>query len=179
MVMSSAPAPAKPPLVYKGPTKVTTQKPLPPMPHIVQPHEKRVVKPLPPSQPIELIEGGEKSRIRLFQAVVIQNKDDMNALWARHQPGNPAPEVDFEKYTVLAVFDGQKNRVGNQVQITSVRKTDSGANVTYRVNSTGGAKPNAMVAAQPYQIVKTAKVIGSVAFAREQFSQPTGVANGK
>lgn len=177
VALSGAPSLAKPPLVYKGPIKGTSQKPLPPMPHITQKplppmphivqHEKRVAKAVLPSQPIEPVESGEKSGIRLFQAVVLQNEADLNLLWSRHKPGHPAPDIDFSKYTVLAIFDGQKNRIGDKVEITSVRKTESGANVTYRVTSIAAVKPTALVTAQPYQIVKTAKVNGSIAFARE------------
>lgn len=154
------------PLVYKGDTKLSTQKPLPPLPHIVPPPVKRVEKALAPSLPIEPLDSGEKSGIRLFQAVVVQSKADFNLLWSRHQPGNSAPEVDFDKYTVLAIFEGQKNRVGNKVQITAVRKSPGGADVSYKITNTGGGTPNAMIKTQPYQIVKTAKLTGSIAFTK-------------
>ncbi|MDZ4836373.1 MAG: protease complex subunit PrcB family protein [Candidatus Melainabacteria bacterium] len=151
----------------KGAPKTITQKPLPPMPHITQAPVKRLVKVVQPALPMEALDSGEKSGIRLFQAVVIQSKPDLDLLWSRHKPGQPAPDIDFENHTVLAVFDGQKNRAGYQVQIVSIRRTESGANVGYRVTRVGNSAASAAINVQPYAIVKTNKVVGSVAFGSE------------
>ncbi len=149
------------------PAKESGQKPLPPMPHLVQPPVKRVTKQLQPSAPMELVETGDKSGVRLYQAIVVQSKQEMDSLWSRHKPGVAAPDVDFDKYTVLAVFDGQKNVAGYQLQILAVRKTDSGAKVSYRVLKPTKGKPSVTTGTQPYQIVKTAKIDGTIAFRAE------------
>lgn len=53
--------------------------------------------------------------------------------WDAHQIGpfqTPPPDIDFENYVVIAVVLGMRDNCGYEVEITSIRETDCGVQVT-------------------------------------------------
>lgn len=72
------------------------------------------------------IDRGQQSGHQSASNQVIQTQDAWVKLWQLHRPGKQGegtlPKVDFEKETVLAVFDGTRNTGGFAVEIQSVRE---------------------------------------------------------
>lgn len=113
----------------------------------------------------EKISSGDKSGVKLFQTAVIQNKTEWDALWSRHDSKQTAPGIDFEHNTVLAVFGGQKPSAGYQIEITQVNPLKGGgASVIYRLVKPAPGKAGASVMSQPFIMIKTEKLSGSIGF---------------
>jgi len=153
---------AKPPTskpVHRAPFKHDHQA------HLAKQNVRPAGKPLPVIA-FEEIESGDKCAIKLFQTMAIQNKNDWQSVWSRHNLKNASlPDVDFEKNTVLAVFAGQKPSLGYSVKILSVqRKPDGGARVSYKITKPAPGNTAAAAISQPFHIVKADKISGSTSF---------------
>jgi len=99
---------------------------------------------------------GDKSGINSPLLTAITKKSDWKALWKQHDrmdPANPAPEVDFRKTMVIAVFIGPRSSRGYGVTIESVEEKEKEITVTYRC--TGSAGTNCAMS-QPHHLVKVA-----------------------
>lgn len=86
----------------------------------------------------------------------IQNQTDLESLWKLVYDGDaPAvPQIDFSKYEVLAVFDGQHASGGYGIRVTQVAEA-SGARKVF-VEHKGPAAPCATLQAitSPFEIIK-------------------------
>lgn len=75
--------------------------------------------------------GGNKK-----ERVVIGKGEEWQAVWAKAYanitPPPKAPDVDFSKHMVLAVFMGEKPTTGYETRITKVVKTEKGLKVYVR-----------------------------------------------
>lgn len=60
---------------------------------------------------------GQRSGIRTFHVEAVQDEAAWQALWARHNPAEPAPAVDFSSEQVAAVFLGMQTQGGYSVGI--------------------------------------------------------------
>jgi hypothetical protein len=85
---------------------------------------------------------------------VIHNGTELNQLWSYigATPGT-APNIDFTKEQVLAVFDGTHTTNGYRIQVTSVE--DANGTRTVQVTRTGPGPHCTLASAitSPYQIV--------------------------
>lgn len=60
---------------------------------------------------------GQRSGIKTFHVEAVQDEAAWKALWARHNPNEPAPAVDFTREQVAAVFLGERLSGGCSVGI--------------------------------------------------------------
>jgi hypothetical protein len=98
---------------------------------------------------------GQHSGVTQNRAVVVRCQKDWNRLWSEHDASAPAPEVDFSKESVVAVFGGRVPTAG--VRIVIVVQQDpidsSRLNVFYR-EERGSRGFSAQVESEPFAIVK-------------------------
>ena len=87
---------------------------------------------------------GDDSAIAVPKAVTVETADQWKALWIKHTAGQAqapvAPDVDFSRYNVVAVFAGNLP-AGSRVDITHLRFGRDAIRVEYHVSaaaSTGG-----------------------------------------
>lgn len=98
---------------------------------------------------------GQHSGVERARAVVVTSEAQWKAVWSEHRPSETAPEVDFSREQVVAVFAGRVATAGVRVRI--VVQPDpldaSRVNVFYREEVARGGFA-AEVLSQPYAIVK-------------------------
>lgn len=60
---------------------------------------------------------GQSSGITEMRAVAVTDADAWRKVWAEHSGGTKAPEVDFSKSSVVAVFLGERRTAGVKIEI--------------------------------------------------------------
>lgn len=109
------------------------------------------------SMPIRRIENGEHSGITSATTKTISNNTDWLSFWKQHKSGETpmpaAPNVNFEKERVVAVFAGQKSSGGYTIKIESAK--DNGKNIVLDIEQSipPSGSMTASVMTQPYEIV--------------------------
>src|SRR5262245_55799000 len=84
------------------------------------------------SLPFVTVERGVRSGVREPLPAGARTPDEWSALWARHAGRPASPPVDFDTEMVVAVFLGTRPTSGYAVEITQVRASGQGIDVTYR-----------------------------------------------
>lgn len=103
--------------------------------------------------------------------IVITNKTQWADIWSKHSakqiPAKPAPEVDFEKESVLFVALGQKRSGGFSIEIAGVDRSGGKTNILIRTHAPkpGGMQLQAITS--PFHIVAVPRITGSVTFKLE------------
>src|SRR4051812_20126566 len=117
---------------------------------------------------LKTIDKGAFGGIDKPMQVVVTNKTQWAELWQKHTankiPKPPAPDIDFNKESVILVTGGRKNTAGYSVEITDVRRTKDQTEI---VVSTKEPKPGALVAealSAPFHIVEVSRIQGEVKF---------------
>jgi hypothetical protein len=111
--------------------------------------------------PFQTIDKGDHSAIEDPLTEVYRTEVEFATFWARHKKNEweppPVPVVDFASQIVAAVFRGQKNSGGYDVEISSVDQEEAGDDDLVVNFMTSDPSPDDMVIAvmtQPYHIVK-------------------------
>jgi len=65
--------------------------------------------------------------------LVVRTQEEWTDFWAQHS-FRPAPEIDFEEYTLVAIFLGQKPNPGHSIKITRAGK-EAGKVVVHAVQT--------------------------------------------
>jgi hypothetical protein len=107
---------------------------------------------------------GQYSGIARPRAVIVTSEAQWKTLWKEHDPSEPAPDVDFSRVQVVAVFAGRTETAGVRVKIVVQRDPldSSRLNVFYHEEVSRGGF-SAEVLCQPYAIVELpADVVVSV-----------------
>ena len=124
------------------------------------------------SMPFETIEKGHSSGIDDALNGVYRTRQEFEAFWTRHRsntsPSTDAPEVDFTKQMVLAVFWGTQRSGGYALEITSVDpSSEDELVVNFLTQSPDPGDMVTMALTQPHHIIslassnKNVKFIGS------------------
>ena len=98
---------------------------------------------------------------------VVNTQKEWEHVWMKHThtaaQSNP-PQVDFSKYTVIAVFMGQYSTGGCKIRVREI--IDTGLSVIVRVERTHPGKGCIVIEAltQPYHIVMVEKISKPVIF---------------
>jgi hypothetical protein len=75
------------------------------------------------------------------QNYVIKDKGEWESLWARLFPGlserTPLPEIDFERRTLLAVFQGTQPTSGYEISIRQVVESENAVEVSVKAFAPG------------------------------------------
>jgi len=60
------------------------------------------------------------SGIKTKESLVIENNEDWQKLWKRHNQTVPVPDIDFKQCIVIAVFMGEQKTTGYGVQVSRI-----------------------------------------------------------
>ncbi|HSL23822.1 MAG TPA: protease complex subunit PrcB family protein [Vicinamibacterales bacterium] len=115
---------------------------------------------------LQTVARGTLSGIEEPRQAVVQSREDWEALWRAHAPGQIPPEVDFTRRTVLAVFLGSKMTAGFDVEITEIETRPAGATVRYRERAPAPDEMTAQVITSPFHIISVPRVAGEVTFVK-------------
>lgn len=106
---------------------------------------------------------GQYSGVRNFHTQAVQDEAAWKELWARHAPGQPVPEVQFDREQVAAVFLGQTLQAGVKVDVTvSPDPLDASRIVVFYKSVKSGRAFGATVISHPFVIVKTRRAAAVV-----------------
>jgi hypothetical protein len=111
---------------------------------------------------------GNFSGIQEATQLVVTNAAQWTEVWRKHSarkiPTEKAPEVDFEKETVIFVALGQKATGGHSAEISEVKSIDSKTEVLVKARAPrpGGIQLQAISA--PFHAVAVPKISGEVEF---------------
>jgi hypothetical protein len=84
---------------------------------------------------------------------VIYDEANLAALWASVAPGSQEPTVDFNQYTVVAVFQGQCTVMGSDVRVERVTETRSSINVRVMEYQPAARGIQPLIVTEPFQIL--------------------------
>ena len=119
---------------------------------------------------IEQWRGRPSSGETIRQRLVIRTAEQWQEVWAKanssSSPRAPAPDVDFSKHMVLAVFMGEKPNSGYRIDITRVVQTEKGLAV-HVLESDLTKEPNTgylTALTVPFHFVVVPRVDGEVVF---------------
>ncbi|MDX6768895.1 MAG: hypothetical protein SF051_05140 [Elusimicrobiota bacterium] len=117
---------------------------------------------------------GQYSGVRSFHTEAVTDEASWRALWARHAPGQPVPEVRFDSEQVAAVFLGQTQSAGVRVEaeVTADPLDPSRVVVFYRPVRPSRPGFAATVMASPFVFVKTRRASETVFEADAVMSVP-------
>lgn len=116
------------------------------------------------------IARGTDSGYQNTSQMVIDNSERWLDLWQQHtcntEPSPPLPQVDFTRYSVVAVFAGEKPTGGYSVEILTAQTTGSEIKnqpslvitVEYRQPKAGEFVTEAFT--YPYHMIKIPKIDG-------------------
>jgi len=109
----------------------------------------------------ETFKKGFYSGIREKGEFIIKNKEDFLKLWknlsANFIPPPEPPEINFEKFMLIAVFMGNKSTGGFNIQIERIIEKNEEISVYVKEESPGKNCIVTMAFTQPYHIVKLEK----------------------
>jgi PrcB C-terminal len=116
------------------------------------------------------IARGSDSGYQSASQMVIDNSERWSNLWQQHtcntEPPPPVPQVDFTRYSIVAVFAGEKPTGGYSVEILSAETSDSqtqeqlAITVQHRQPKAGDFMTEALI--YPYHIIRIPKINGKV-----------------
>jgi len=116
----------------------------------------------------ETVEMCTQSGVEKQQNIIIQGQEAFKGLWElTYKDVNPVPlmpEIDFEKYTVVAVFMGQKPTGGYGIEITKVEENEKNIVVTVKQTSPLEGSMVTEVLTSPAHIVKIKKTDKEIIF---------------
>ncbi|MGE5329421.1 MAG: protease complex subunit PrcB family protein [Deltaproteobacteria bacterium] len=99
---------------------------------------------------------------------VVQNKEKFEELWKLTNSGvypvTAAPEIDFEKNTIVAVYMGQKPTGGYRIEITKIEENEQNVVVTVKETMAQGDSILTNVLTSPVHIVKIKKTDKQIIF---------------
>jgi hypothetical protein len=93
---------------------------------------------------------------------VITNREDWQRLWekvvAYSYPRPTAPEIDFSKHDLIAVFQGNQPSSGYSISVTKLIRSGKKLKVYVREVLPGDECRVLLVLTQPFEIIQTDKV---------------------
>ena len=96
------------------------------------------------------------------KSYVIANREDWQNLWekvvAYSYPRPQAPEIDFSKHSVIAVFQGNQSSSGYSISITKLVRSSKKLKVHVREVSPSDECRVLLVLTQPFEIIQTDKI---------------------
>lgn len=115
-----------------------------------------------PASAWERLEG-QYSGVRDFHTEAVKDEASWKALWERHAPGQPVPQVEFAQEQVVAVFLGQTLSGGVKVEVAVRPDPLDPARmvVFYKPVKTGGAFGTTVVS-HPFVLLKTPRAAAVV-----------------
>jgi hypothetical protein len=109
---------------------------------------------------------GAISNIDEPRQAVVRTAAEWQALWKAHDPGSPAPLVDFTQSFVVAVFLGSRPTAGFTVEIAAVKTEGNRVVVEYVERRPPRDALSAQVLTSPFHVARLARAVGAVEFRR-------------
>lgn len=103
-----------------------------------------------------LSEGQDAGSMTERKNYRIKDAEQLQALWQMVK-GEDAPFVDFERYEVLAIFDGTRSSGGYSVAVTAVEDTATERAITITRTAPGDTCITTQAITSPYTIVVAPK----------------------
>ena len=106
---------------------------------------------------------------------VIRDPAAWASAWRRLHDANPAtalPEVDFDRSMVVLLALGERSAGGHAVRFDELVRDGEGATVRYTVTSPGPTCMSTQAITSPVEVVRVARVAGTVRFERRMVQQP-------
>jgi hypothetical protein len=100
--------------------------------------------------------------------VTARTAGEWDAVWKRHAPGRPQPQVDFSREMVVGVFAGSRNSAGYSVDIVSAQDQQGTLVVRYREVVPARGAVTAQIITSPYQLVAVPRHDGTVRFEKTE-----------
>lgn len=125
-------------------------------------------------QKIEIIRvaGGNYCGIEQGKNIVINRKEEWNALWKKLHHGfypQPAlPDIDFSRETILAVFMGTRSTGGYSIEISNIKEHEGKITAIIETESPEPGEMVTMALSQPYHIVKINIAEKDIEFKKEK-----------
>jgi hypothetical protein len=118
------------------------------------------------SAPVEVttISRSSMSLVDSTRQAVVRTPDEWAAVWKEHSGARPAPNVDFGKVTVVAVFLGNRPTAGYAVAITGTRRDGPALVVQWMETKPPADQMLAQVITSPAHIASIAKFPGEIRF---------------
>lgn len=131
------------------------------------------------AEPVKMrtVAQGNFSGVQVATQLVVTNSTQWQKLWKEHSaqriPAEPAPEINFEKETILFVAAGRKRSGGHQIEIAKINPREEETEVIVKTRSPkpGGIQLQALTA--PFHVVAVPKMQGKVKFKLEDASPET------
>jgi hypothetical protein len=93
---------------------------------------------------------------------VITNKEDWERLWdkvvSNSYPRPAAPDVDFSKQDLIAVFQGNQPSSGYSISVTGLTRSGKRLKIYVREVLPGDECRVLLVITQPFEIIRTGKI---------------------
>ncbi|NMG08385.1 protease complex subunit PrcB family protein [Brasilonema sp. UFV-L1] len=110
--------------------------------------------------------GNDSGYQSASQIMVINNSEQWIDLWQQHtyntEPPPPVPQVDFTRYSVVAVFAGEKPTGGYSVEILSVETSGSQTQkqlaITVQQRQPGAGDFVTEALTYPYHMIRIPKI---------------------
>lgn len=100
--------------------------------------------------------------------VVVTNKTQWAELWQKHtarmQPKPAAPEIDFDKQSVILVALGRKTRGGYSIEISDVHRSKDKTEITVTTKEPKPGDLTVDALTSPFHIVAVPKIEGDAQF---------------
>lgn len=120
--------------------------------------------------PLTNLQKGDFSGVRGPLQVVVRTQEEWDKLWKRHsstaKPPSP-PRINFATEMVAAVFLGEKNTGGHEVEITRAERKNSTLYIYYLEKRPPSDAIVTQVLTQPYHLVKLPRDDAPVVFLSE------------
>lgn len=113
---------------------------------------------------IETVARDTMSRIEVPRRAVARSPKEWVTLWRQHAGDAPAPAVDLEKRTVIAVFLGTRPSAGFAVEITGTKVDGDEFVVQWSERVPPPGTMVAQVLTAPFHIVTVPKLTGVIRF---------------
>lgn len=120
------------------------------------------------------VASGSQSNIEEATRQVIQDQEQWRKWWQRHNTveeriggktrPKPAPKVDFEEETVLAVTMGRRSTGGYAIRFIEVRRKEDVVTAVLQIKSPGPEEMVTMALTSPFAIIAIPKHEGCVEF---------------
>ena len=111
----------------------------------------------------ETVDKDFYSSLEAKNQLVIQNTKEFQEFWNKVGSLKLLDEIDFSKYTVITVSQGQKTSGGYSIEITKIIEKKDSIVVYFKETEAGSGQAIAAITS-PYHIVKTKKLDKSVEF---------------
>jgi hypothetical protein len=119
----------------------------------------------PPSLPITTIDQGTLSGIDQQREMSVRTPAQWEALWRQHAPERERPAVDFDRFTVLAVFMGARPTAGWSIRIVSVVAAgEGGVEIVAARSAPQKDHLVAQIVTTPFHIVTVPRFSGPATF---------------